>query len=296
MKKLLFLLLLIPALSFGQKVLTYGGKVLTDGTNVLTFTEAAYCDEYQAVYDAFTTKPSDAVASNQDILVSTLVASGVWAKLDVFYNYAQTTNGDALINWTNPGTFDATAYSAPTFTALEGFTGDGSADYIDCNWNPSSDGVNYVQNSASIGVYVRTDAVGIMSDIGSHDTGSGFQVRIYPRLVSGDNCSNRINDGATLTYVNADSRGMYVLIRIASNIRATYKNKVSKANDTEVSTGVVNLNLYTLAKNLDGAASDFSTRQISMAFAGSGLSTDDITSITDAFEVYMDSNGKGVIP
>jgi len=38
MKRLLFLLLLIPVLSFGQQVLTYGGKVLTDGTNVLTYT------------------------------------------------------------------------------------------------------------------------------------------------------------------------------------------------------------------------------------------------------------------
>ena len=35
MKRLLFLLLLIPALSFGQQVLTVDGKVLTDGTNVL---------------------------------------------------------------------------------------------------------------------------------------------------------------------------------------------------------------------------------------------------------------------
>ena len=81
-----------------------------------------YCPEYQAVYDAFTTKPSAALASLQDIMVRALIDCGAWALLDVFYNYAVHTNaaGEALINWKLPGTFDATAFNAPTFTALEG--------------------------------------------------------------------------------------------------------------------------------------------------------------------------------
>ena len=35
-RRLLFLLLLIPVLSFGQEVTTYGGKVVTYGEDVLT--------------------------------------------------------------------------------------------------------------------------------------------------------------------------------------------------------------------------------------------------------------------
>ena len=101
MKRLLFLLLLIPALSFGQTVLT-----------------SPFSEDFQEVYDAFTEKPSDALTGQMDGMVR--ACGTYWDSLDVFYLYAAhtNTNDEALINWTDPGTFNATAYSSPTFTAL----------------------------------------------------------------------------------------------------------------------------------------------------------------------------------
>ena len=162
MKRLLFLLLCIPVLSFGQTVYTHGGKALTYSGDVLIEVPSTYCTEYQAVYDAFTTKPDAATAAIWNTCVETWVDNGEWATKDVIYVYAAHTNGagEALINWKNPGAFNATAYNAPTFTANEGFTGDGAADYIDCNWNPSVNGVNYVQNSASQIIYIRNTGQG----------------------------------------------------------------------------------------------------------------------------------------
>jgi hypothetical protein len=102
MKKILFLsLLLITSFVNGQSQI----NVISGGT-------PSFCAEYQAVYDAYTTKPSDAVATIYNTMVEKLVAAGLWStQWDIVRGYGMTTNdaGEALINWINPSTFGATA-------------------------------------------------------------------------------------------------------------------------------------------------------------------------------------------
>ena len=104
MKKLIFISLLFGIVlnSYSQKVLTYGGKAVTYSSKVLTY--PVYCDEYQAVYDAYTTKPSDAVATIWNTCVETWVDNGEWATKDVIQvNAAHTnTDGEALLDWKQP--------------------------------------------------------------------------------------------------------------------------------------------------------------------------------------------------
>ena len=88
-----------------------------------------------------------------------LVDAGFWTRMDLFYVFGVHTNdaGEALINWVDPGTFDGTAVNSPTFTIYDGFAGDGSTSYVDSNFNLLSDGTNYIQDDASVGIYLRTD-------------------------------------------------------------------------------------------------------------------------------------------
>ena len=295
MKRLLFIL---PLLLFwqvqGQKVLPVVGPPVKPVV-AEEITAAPYGDDFQAVYDAFTTKPSSTYGGYWNTMVESI--GTYWDSLDVFYFYAVHTNGDgeALINWTNPGTYDATAYNAPTFTAYEGFTGDGSSAYIDCNWNPSANGVNFVQNSASAGCYVRTNKQEDRAVIGVVEGLNG--VYIYPRDNSyvGDKILSKLNDDTYSEVSNTDSRGMFITSRLQASDKYVYKN-ASGTQHIETSTSIPNLNLFALAINSAGSPCEVSTNQISCAFAGAGLSQTAVNVITDAIETCMDSMSKGIIP
>ena len=111
--------------------------------------------DYQAVLDYGTlqgyTLPSGGQQTLQNDLLVALKAAGVWSKLDTFANFA--TDGDsdfALIDWKRLS--DYTAVNSPTFTADEGFTGNGTSSYIDSNFDIST-GTNYSLNSASRVMY-----------------------------------------------------------------------------------------------------------------------------------------------
>jgi hypothetical protein len=247
--------------------------------------------EYQAIYDAFTTKPSADIAAAQNTMVKSLVDSGVWAKLDLFYVFAGHTNdnGESLINWFKPGTFDATLRNAPSYIALEGFTGNGTNADILTNWNMANDSINYTLNNASFGAYSRIDQIEDKCLIGAN-SGGNFN-DIFPQLLTGKS-SFRINSGSgAIGGSLVTSTGMYIATRESSTVNRLYKNKAS-ISGAVVSTALVNTDLTILSRS----GTFNSTNQVSMAFAGSSLNQMDVNNLTDAFEVYMDSNGKGVIP
>jgi hypothetical protein len=256
---------------------------------------SGFSAQYQAVYDSFTTPPSESVALAQNTMVQSLVDSGVWTKLDIFYLFAQESNGasEALLNWISPGVYNATAVSSPLWTSLEGYTGDGIADFINSNWNPSTDATNYAQNSASIGCYIRNNVEETVVDFGCN--AGGIFIYFYTRL-GGDKSRINLNAGAQDTVSGQiDSRGFWVANRVLATEQDIYRNAIRTLNAAENSTGVPNADLYALCHNSGGPTS-FTTKQMSCFFAGGGLTPTDITNFMNALETYMDSNGKGVIP
>jgi len=246
--------------------------------------------EYQAIYDAFTIKPSASVAAAQNDLVESLVDTGVWAKLDTFYVFAGHTNanGESLINWFNPGTFDATAINAPAFVALEGFTGDGAASYINSNYNAATQGIKYLQDSASGGFYSRSNIAETKTDFGA--LSGNNRMYINSREVA-DVARYVANDNVAVPAANTNSRGMFVSTRTASNARALYKNINLLQSGAVISAGVPNSAFQFLALTALGA---YSTKQLSLGFLGGGLVQADITNLYNAFQAYMTSNGKQV--
>ena len=90
--------------------------------------------DYQAVLNYATTQGYTLPSAGQQIIQNQLVldlkTAGAWSKLDTFGVFA--TDGDAdfaLIDWKRLS--DYTAVNSPTFTANEGFTGNGTSSYID---------------------------------------------------------------------------------------------------------------------------------------------------------------------
>ena len=271
------------------------GITITENDPLLLIKDAVtFCDEYQAVYDALTTPPAASIANAQNTMVSTLVSGGVWAKFDLFYLFAQTTNAasEALLNWVSPGTFNATLVNAPTFVALEGFTGEDTK-YINTNWVPRTDGINHILDGASAGCYIRNNTSCNGSDFAA--AGGGGWSHLNARQVLGGHTSLRVNSLTSSLFVQSDSRGMWIINRTLSTHQDGYKNKVRVINEAVDSIILPNVSIYILCRNLGDAAEGFTDRQQSMFFAGGGLTQGDINILTDAVEVYMDSNSKGVI-
>lgn len=79
-------------------------------------------------------------------LVKDLKAAGIWQKADIVYCFASANEADARLNLKS-ASFGSTAYNSPTFTIKSGFTGGGTS-YLDTNYSPYSDAVNYAVSDA----------------------------------------------------------------------------------------------------------------------------------------------------
>ena len=252
---------------------------------------AAFCAEYQTLYDTLTTKPSDVIAAAQNTMLCGLLDDGVWIKLDVFYLFAQTTNGasEALVNWVNPGVFDGTEFNGPiAWVSLEGYTGNGTTQRINSPYNPTIHATNYAQNSASAGCYIRTNV-----DENKDDCGAAGGARVYIISRNAGNASYEVNDATTNNGANSDSRGLWVVTRTAVNARTLYRNKgIIHTTAGVASTGVPNATFQFLALS---TFHGYGSKQQAMGFIGGGLTQTDVNNLTDRVETYMDSNGKGVI-
>jgi hypothetical protein len=206
--------------------------------------------------------------------------SGQEAGEDIYFDWY------TVQEWTN-----GTAYNAPTFTALEGFTGSGTTAYIDCNWNPNVNGVNYLQDDCSVGHYSRTDVNEPKTDWGVTDGTN--QVMINTR--NGGNTYIRLNCISSSAVASTDSSGMFVSIRHSSLWQDVYRNGTIHVDGVSTSTSIPNYNMYVLGRNNAGSLDTATSRQLSCFFAGGALTSGEITIVTNAIEAYMDSNGKGVI-
>lgn len=225
-----------------------------------------------------------------------LSISALSEAFDTLYVLAGETSESSLKNLVKDA-HHCTAVNAPTFTQYEGYVG-GAKKSLDTNYNPFAQGENYLLNSASLGVYVRTTTIGDYRILGVADAGN--ESWIIPRMdydtVGRFYC--RVNQ-ATYTYKAAtgDTKGMLIASRVGANAVDGYKNgtDLNCYNNTEVSTSLPNYNIHLLAMNLGTKTSRHSPDQLSIAFMGKGFSGAEITAITNACEAYMDALGKGVI-
>jgi len=285
MKRLLIIpLLFIFAICESQTIINASPPL-----RVIAAEEGGYCDEYQAVYDAMTNKPTTYV-EDQNTLVEELKTAGVWAKRDLIYVFAQQTNddGEALLNWANPGTFTCTNVSATLFTALEGFTGDGSADYLNTNWNVSSDKDNYALDDATIAIYCRVSDINAEQyAIGAVD-GSNYVASIKPRY-AGEFWIDVNGPGSSKAVDGSD--GLFVGVRTNSTTHTYYRNGSSLGTTANNSTGLPNTDLLIL-KWTDGG---YTTNQVSFVFVGGALTDTEVADMFTAVEKYMDAMSKGVV-
>ena len=280
----------------GNNAASIGGTTTSTSTSSTTTTDP-FIAQYRTVYDSMTTSPVEATADADNTMVSTLVGASLWnTKFDVFDVFAQDVNsdGEALKNFIDPGTNDpAIGGGAPTFTALEGFTGNGSNAYLNF-FNPGDGGsYNYLRSAASVGVYIRNNVAEgkyVFGSIGSSDQ------QLQPRS-AGDQSFIKLNDNSTITLDPiTDSTGLWIISRTAAAVIRVYRNGSDIGGGTASSAALIDQMMLLLGLNNNGTPALFGTNQVSLAFAGGALTAPNVTTITNAIETRMDALGKGVIP
>jgi methionine-rich copper-binding protein CopC len=253
-------------------------------------TTSGTSSEAQQFFDRIT-DPGATRKGYLETLIDGLVTDGIWTKLDALWMFAQDISGNALINLKS-ASFNATLVNAPTFTADQGYAGNGSSSYVRSNFVPSTAGGNYTQNSASGGIYIRTSRAtsNAYCDMG-HRSGNRFT--IIPRWSDGHNYST-VNAGAESDLTAANAQGFHALSRTSNTEFLGYRNGTLVDTETSGSAALSTIEIFICAGNNAGSAADFSTDQIAAAFLGGGLDGTEVGNLSSRINAYMTSLGTNV--
>jgi len=220
-------------------------KIYIGSTEVWS-SSSGFDADYQAVLDYATTQgytlPSSGQQTLQNQLVVDLKDAGVWSKLDTFGVFA--TDGDsdfALIDWIRLSQY--TAVNSPVFATNIGFAGDGTSAYIDTNFNPSTQGVNYTLDDAG-----RIMFADFPTDSSFPESAGGS----YRNLTRNNNLNSRqrINQGPDLSTGFSPSNwcgsNVFRAIYRTSSTNVEMFGNTTQSSGTQTSTIIENLNQYLL--------------------------------------------------
>ena len=216
---------------------------------------------------SLTTPPRNDVVKAINSFIKTCKNDGNWSLLDRFYLFAQDNQTNAKISIANPTSTACTEVNSPTWTSMQGYTGKGSNMSVNTNYNTSTNGVNFVQDSGSMGVYNRSNTAENKDDMGNLSATTTNAVR--SRQAAGAQ-TGAINQASSLSIAQTDALGFNVSVRTGAAACALWKNGTQVQTGSNASVTVPSFNIFILALNNVGTAANFSSKQIAIAFIGSG--------------------------
>ena len=218
---------------------------------------------------------------------------------DTLYVFAGETIESSLRNLVKRE-HDVTTVNSPAFTAFEGFQGNGISMYLNSNYTMNTQGIAYTLTKASLGIYERIssgDSNTYLAGVYSIDASVDVNIVTLESEISVGNTKWNINgkDGEHANNTNG-TIGMMIITRGDSG-KYLYKNKVLRATEPNLNIGsnMPTKELTFLALNSDGTVNYPTLAQISFGFTGKDLSQENINTITNIFETYMDFRKKGII-
>lgn len=200
-------------------------------------------------------------------LIKALKKYKIWAALDVLYVFA--TDGDsdfATLNWKYPQSRQCTRVNTLTFTANQGYAGNGSNSYLNTNFNMNSQADWGGQNNNCWVIGINSNpAGGNHQDFGARKTAVPLCVTSFYSRLATDLTSARVNSvvADTIAVSNTNAIGDYMGYRTSSTAMSLDKDGVLLGTDASAtSIAPPNLNVYIGCSNVEGVATEFSPRQI----------------------------------
>lgn len=264
------------------------------GEEEISISTNLYDADAQAFIDRLTGTYSQVELDAINAFFVSLKTAGLYSTIDAFYFFAVDSVDDALLNLVDTN-YTATRVNLMTFTARQGFTGNGSNMYLNTNFAPLTAGGNYAQNSATIGVYIRNNIGEAAYDMGAETSGSSRRTHIAPRWSSGTQAFFRINSTSFWGPSSNDSRGLTAISRTSNTASASYKNGSSTGSSAASSQTLTNQAFYIGATNSGGSIDNPTSKQIAAAVIASGWDATQNANFASALETFLDAFGAGVI-
>ena len=228
-------------------------------------------------------------ATNIANLIDGLVADGVWAKLDALYVLAQQNQTDAQLNLvgTSYGLTSVGLLRSVAFTSYQGFGGWGAAVYLATGFNPAvAPSPQFVQNSASLGVWVYAIVTPSDASIGNSANGAVGETNIYDNF--NGSFYARVNANVATGAVPTTVAGLYVGDRSSSASVVPYINGVAQTTQTGAS--AVPESLPVTIGHVSGAGGA-SAEALSAAFIGASLGSAGQLALYNRLRTYMTAVG-----
>jgi hypothetical protein len=214
--------------------------------------------------------------------------SGSTGNLDIFYFLATNTTTTANLNLCS-SSFTLTPSNTPTFNADQGYTGNASNMKLDTGFSSASGGSYSSTTSASIGFYDRTLRATSDSYVQVGAVTGGQFDYCTSNFQNLDGVSFGAPSGTLVA--SSQAQGQFVCTRNAGNVQA-YKNGNStpfvNAAQTIGSAPAATITLLTLS------STNFTSDQLSAAFAGGGLNSTQATAIASRINAAMTALGTNV--
>jgi len=206
---------------------------------------------------------------------------------DIMYILAGETEESSLRNLVKRA-HDAESVNSPVFKKLVGFQGDGASSYIKTNYTPDVDGINYIQNNASGGVYLLTSKGVDGADYGAITLGELRALQSTHRTV--DDVSYIVVNEENSSRNDVDvynATGLFVQTRSGESITTLYKNDSIILNGNKISYEVPTEELFILCRNKWGLPDYYSDRRVAFMFLGKSLSLSDVQVVHEAIDSYL---------
>lgn len=128
-------------------------------------------DETRTYVAAMTTKPDDTDKGRYDTFIGALKAASIWTPIDCLYLCGAHDPQAGLLNVRYPGSYTLTPVNSPVHVAYRGYSPSNAGARLSSGWDPATNAIAMLQDSAHIFAYVRDDPTGDANqDVGSGTT------------------------------------------------------------------------------------------------------------------------------
>jgi hypothetical protein len=243
-----------------------------------------YVTAYIARLNALGYTVPDATRLTSIDAMFTTIGPTTMAKFDILYIFAlnnASLQNAASLNIITPTLYQATYVNSPSYDQM-GVMGNGTTSYVNTNFNPATNGVNYTVNDASRVYYLET-----VPTIGTLLEGSSPTNNRNNTFYSASSQLQRINSGSNNLNAAVDSTGVgyKALVRTTSSDVSFY-NETTKSDRTQSAVSVLS-EVQTLCKN----GSLFSNSEFGLFGMGASLTQAENTTIRSAYLTYRTDIG-----
>jgi hypothetical protein len=252
---------------------------------------AAFDPDAQAFFTASgLTGATNLNAVNQ--LVLDLKAASIWTKMKAIYPMVGGTAALHKWNLKDPRDLNA-AFRLVFFGGMthstNGVQGNGTNSYANTFLNPSA-----MTNNNHMSIYIRTNVDEVKEDIGNFG-GAAIGFGIDSRISNIAYYTNHSTGGGQyVSFANADSRGFHINTRYSSSNHKGFLNGILKGTNTFAGTSSVNFDVYVGARNNNGTAQIFSSKQFAFASIGDSLLDAEAANFYTAVQAFNTTLGRQV--